>query len=304
MGRVVISALVTNCSARKTVPPAAGLTFNDLVQGSQGQVADQWKSALKRAPVLTSASDLYCGRGVRRMQRLATHISARLFIASAGLGLVRSGDRIPSYNLSVSPGIVSAVQRRVSGEFSAKEWWGGLQESKYAVPFQQVFGADTGLVLIAVSSAYVPLLTSQLCQLESAQRDRLRLFGAVDSRYPHQLSHLLLPYDKRLDALVRGPKIDFAQRAAEHFISGCISGDAFPATLELQRAWVNTQLEVVASLSPKKRQVVSDAEIRAIAAKLAAQGICQTRALSILRQQRGVACEQRRFRRLFLEVAE
>jgi len=197
------------------------------------------------------------------------------------------------------------VQKRVGGGFSAKDWWRSLQASKYAVPFQQVFAADNaGLVLVAVSSAYVPLLVSELCQLESAQRDRLRLFGAVDSKYPPPLSDLLLPYDKRLDALIRGSKVDFAQRAAEHFLSGCASDDAFPTTLEAQRAWVDAQLEGVASQATQKRQVVNDAAIRAIAAKLAAQGLGHTRALTILRQQRGIACEQRRFRRLFLEATK
>lgn len=213
---------------------------------------------------------------------------------------------VPSYDLSVSPSAPSAVQRRVVGGFSAKDWWASLQGSRYAAPLREVLTGKraSGLILIAVSSAYVPLLTHQLSQLEREQRERLRLFGAVDSKYPPDLRGMLMPYDRRLDALIRGSKVDFAQRAAEHFVAGCAAEDAFPSALEQQRAWVQAKLDSVVAQSNKKRQVMDDAEIRVIAAKLAAQGVCQTRALLILRQQRGIACEQGRFRRLFIEATK
>ena len=299
-----ISALITNCSARKTAKSAAGLNFADLETGPQEDIARQWRAALERAPVVARAADLYCGRGIQRVHRLAERLGAPMFIASAGLGLVRDEERVPSYDLSVSASAPSAVQRRVAGGFSAKDWWVSLQQSRYAVPIREVLAesASDGLILIALSSGYVPLLADQLHQLEPGQRERLRLFGAVDSKYPPDLLPLLMPYDARLDALIRGSKVDFAQRAAEHFVVGCVSDQEFPLGLQQQRGWVEAKLAKVAVQSVTRRQTLADVEIRAIAAKLAAQGVRQTKALTILRRERGIACEQSRFRRLFLEA--
>jgi hypothetical protein len=160
------------------------------------------------------------------------------------------------------------------------------------------------MVLVAVSSAYVALIAQQLSQLAAVLRVRLRLFGAVDSKYPSDLRPQLMPYDARLDSLVRGSKVDFAQRAAEHFVAGCLT-NSFPTDLEQQRNWVQTEMARVATrASAPKRRALNDAEIRAIAADLAARGIGQSKALSILRQERQVACEQSRFRRLFLEATK
>ena len=52
-----------------------------------------------------------------------------------------------------------------------------------------------------------------------------------------------------------------------------------------------------------KRAVLDDGRIRQLARSLAAQGLTYTSALHTLRKEHGVACEQGRFRRLFLEVS-
>lgn len=303
MARAVISALITNCSARKTAHPDAGLRFDHLKRGPQEAVAEEWKSALDHAEAVLPASALYCGRGVSRIQELGSRIGASLFVVSAGLGLVRGQDLVPSYDLSVSPGTPSAVQSRIVGRFSPTDWWQSLRHCRYSVPLRQAFaGNRVGLVLVAVSSAYVLLLTDEFSALKTEHRARLRLFGAASAQYPSDLREQLMPYDKRLDTLLPGPKVDFAQRAAEHFATGCSSDDSFPTELTRQHAWVRGKLSKVAVLPAKPRQSADDARIRAIAAKLAAKGISQTRALAILRGDQGIACEQTRFRRLFLEA--
>lgn len=239
------------------------------------------------------------------MRRLAECLNSGFFIASAGLGLVRGDSRVPGYDLSTSISAPSAVQRRVIGPFSPKDWWTTLQQSPYASSISELFAGEVdGLVLVALSNSYVPLLSEELHGLAEMQRDRLRLFGAVDSKYPVELRRYLMPYDARLDVLVRGSKVDFAQRAAEHFVKGLLDHEAFPVDLDGQRSWVASSLDRVVLEPVKKRQVLDDAQIRAVAGRLAGQGLTHTKALHVLRQEHGIACEQSRFRRLFREVAK
>jgi hypothetical protein len=237
------------------------------------------------------------------MQRLAELVGAEFYVASAGLGFLKANDRVPSYDLSVSAGTPSAVQNLVSGKFSAKDWWSSLQQSRYAMPISRMCEGDAhGLIVIAASNSYVSLFADELGALNERCRGRLRLFGAVDSKYPTNLSASLMPYDSRLDALIRGSKVDFSQRAAEHFVSGLFANDNFPRAIDEQRAWVKAMLDKVVVKPTEKREAADDARIRALAEKLADQGLSHTKALSVLRQQYGIACEQSRFRRLFLEV--
>lgn len=239
------------------------------------------------------------------MQTLADRLGLPLYIASAGLGLVKSEEKVPSYDLSVSADTPSAIQRLIDGTFIAKDWWADLSRSPYATPINTIFGGNADqLVFVAVSNSYVPLISEELTQLDKTRRDRLRLFGAADSKYQPALRPLLMPYDGRLDALVRGSKVDFAQRAAEHFIVGMSTDSYFPNSVDEQRAWVTATLDKVPVKAVERRQVVDDAKIKECARKLAAQGYSHTKALGILRKQEGIACEQSRFRRLFIEATK
>lgn len=298
-----ISALVTNCSSLKSAEPSRGLAFGDLVPGPQDSVATQWLARVRAAPANHRTEALYTGRGFLRLKRLAHRLEVPLFVVSAGLGLLRPDTRIPSYNMSVSSSTPAALQKRVVGVFSAKDWWASIQQSPYATSVDEMFaGPVKGLVLIALSSAYVPLVMHDLNRLDDEERARLRLFGASETKYPAELRAMLLPYDARLDRVVRGSKVDFAQRAAEHFVSACEASDQFPTTLATQRDWVEAELSKVVARETPKRRSVDDDEIRRLASKFAAQGVGQSRALAILRHEQGIACEQSRFRRLFLEV--
>jgi hypothetical protein len=297
------SAFVTNCSARKSVAITTGLTAIDLRAGTQNAVSKQWLSIVDRAPTAARACELYTGRGMKRMRRLADALNVPLYVASAGLGLLKSDENVPSYDLSVSAGTPSAIQRRTTGGFSAQNWWTTVQRTAYAQPVAELFsGLRAGLVLIAVSNAYVPLLIGDLAKLSGSELDRLRLFGAVDSRYPPHLRPHLMPYDSRLDALIPGSKVDFAQRAAEHFIVGVSNDDSFPSQIDKQRAWVEVSLSKVTVKARQKRAFADDTRIRDFARELAAQGLSYTNALDALRRQHGIACEQSRFRRLYLEA--
>lgn len=298
-----ISALVTNCSSLKSAPPSPGLVFADLAPGPQDTVAQRWLARVRAASAIDRADTLYRGRGVLRLKRLAGRTRASLFVVSAGLGLLRANTRIPSYDLSVSTTMPAAIQKRVLGKFSAQHWWASVQQSKFAAPIAEVFGGPpNGLVLLALNSAYVPLVTQELSDLSGEQRGRIRLFGASDAKYSSELRAMLMPYDARLDRLVSGSKVDFAQRAAEHFICGCEANSGFPTTLAAQRDWVELELSRVVAPEVPKRRPADDNEIRRLAAKFAAQGVGQSRALAILRREQGIACEQGRFRRLYREV--
>lgn len=303
MPSFVVSALAANCSGRKSVIAAPALCAASLVNGPQEDVARQWMSRLDGAKPVAEASTLYIGRSVQRMRRLSDRTGAPLYVVSAGLGLVKADAVVPSYDLSVSSGNPASVQGAISVRFNAADWWAAVRQSKYASPFTELFKHhDGGLVVIAVSNAYVPLLASELAGLSKSRRESLRLFGSADAKYSPDLRRFLMPYDGRLDALVRGSKVDFAQRAAEHFVAGGSAGDSFPTLLEDQRRWVETELGKVVSETRAKREPVDDARIREIARDLAKQGLTYTTALRCLRNQRGIACEQSRFRRLYLEA--
>jgi hypothetical protein len=157
-------------------------------------------------------------------------------------------------------------------------------------------------VIVAVSNAYVQLIASDLDGLLENQRARLRLICTADARYTLRLRPYLIAYDSRLDEIVPGSKVDFAQRAAEHFISGALDDPHFPEDADEQRDWVRERLKHIPPKMRLKRKTVDDARLQQLAEGFAREGLSYTGALNLLRQQHGIACEQSRFKRIFLEV--
>jgi hypothetical protein len=152
--------------------------------------------------------------------------------------------------------------------------------------------------LACVSQEYVPFFEAALDGMDATS---LRLFGAgLDRVLSHRLRSSLLPYDDRLDAVIPGLRSDFAQRALTHYaVSIGIQG-----TLEEDHRAVEHALAgVQRPMSPPRRQQLNDDALRAVIRELLPEiGMRRTPMLRHLRDKRGLACEQERFRRLFEQV--
>lgn len=217
-----------------------------------------------------------------------------LAIVSAGLGWVRGATVIPSYDLTVSGG---ELAQRIDGDFDADVWWSSIVRGPYSSdPDEDMMGRSR--VLACVSVEYVPFFASVL---KRAHPDSLRIFAApgVARNLPPALRTALLPYDERLSSISSGTRADFAQRAVRHYVTtvGLVND------LSRDREAVAAAMQALpAAVSFPRRQALDDEALLTIIRECLPTTPNRTPMLRYLRDQRGVACEQGRFARLFAEA--
>jgi hypothetical protein len=129
-------AIIVPCTASKRVP-AGGLHLGQ-VAGRETAIErrfDRWQAAIAAAGTVATARDLYAGPRWQASLRVADAASgprrnAEVFVASAGLGLVRASKPVPSYSATFSRGSADAVfpagLSRDAQREATRRWWGLL----------------------------------------------------------------------------------------------------------------------------------------------------------------------------------
>jgi hypothetical protein len=295
-----VAVVITICAHRKRTRPPAESTPVSLPIGPQQTVQTAWIERMRTLPTDTAAGVLYTGRGFGLATQAAKIAKAKLYILSAGLGLVASDQQVPLYGLTVTGRHAESIATRVTGEFDVAAWFSSLLSGPHSDQWADALAHGPGRILIALTRPYAQMVGTSLSALGPHALTRLRIFGAsLGPVLPPVLRPALAPYDARLDAILPGTRADFSQRALLHFVRlitvKCDTHDDRHADY----AAVEAELRGVAAPDRLRRPRRTDSEIvQLIIARLQSQsGIA--RILRALRDDEGVACEQARFSRLY-----
>ena len=297
--------VIVNCSSRKRTAPRDELQARNLAAGPADEVASVWSACLERAETVLPAAELYCGRNFAEARKAASDCCASLYILSAGLGLVHADDRIPSYDLTVTPGSPDCIFSRIVHPCSAQEWWDvGAARSPFSRGLSATVegrGPAERLVLLALPGNYLRMVEHELLRLPERLLSRVRLFsGAADVALP--LRRVLMPYDGRLNggnSALPGTGTDFAARALADF-TRWILPELPDADLEAHRGAVVRRLSSWAYNSRLIRERHTDEQLSALITEHWNEaGRSASRMLRYFRDELGIACEQARFSRLF-----
>lgn len=288
--------VISNCTTRKT--PGHAISIGDVShKGGALATADRWMALVRRTPRPHTASELYKGRSISEAASAAVALQGRLFVVSAGLGLVAADDRVPNYNLTVTPGSVVAEMLGAQ-ELGVHEWWAALTRSSSS-PLSHL--ARHSSVFLALPATYLRMVREDLGVISVATREHVWIFTSEAGRaeVPEVLAPCVMPYDDRLETVsgFNGTRADFPQRALRHFVER-LHGQ--------QLSLAEGRNAVLASLSSRLRRELprrvrmSDNEIRAlIRARWSHCAGSSTRLLRYLRDDAKVSCEQGRFRSLW-----
>lgn len=293
--------VLTSCGKRKSCDPSPALCAGALPAGDPASVARTWAGRVAAARTRIPARQLYQGRAFREVELAARPVAAEVYIISAGLGLVGADDPIPSYSLTVASG-PDNILARLEPSHSSLSWWRALSAVSQSPSFEELLARSSGLVLLAAGRSYLSMVWSDLASLRACDRQRLRLFTAAPrDSILDDLRDITMPYDARLESFPgrAGTLSDFAQRALRHFIEvilpACPDGDA-PA----HAALVSATLKGAQPPVRKRGRSVSDDEIAALIRANWNQANGKSAAmLRLLRDSFAVACEQKRFKKLF-----
>ncbi|NEJ17746.1 hypothetical protein GR211_33405 [Rhizobium leguminosarum] len=298
-----MTVILTACTMRKRFSPDVLLNARAITAGTTHSVGEDWRDRVRRAEPQVSASDLYAGRSMAEAKTAARAIGAKLTIASAGLGLVPAEKKIPSYNLTVSPGSADSILRKLPPEASAYDWWLEVFSSRQAEAVSEVLqGNSQALLLVSLPHSYLLMLTPLLISLSTANAGRLRIMTAsakVD--LVPILRPFLLPYDERLDgpdSPIPGTIGDYASRALRHFVTNVLINNPDGNIADHTDA-VRSRLLDWRFPERKAGKRVSDQEVlKLLRDNWAMANGRSTKLLRMFRDEMNIACEQGRFARL------
>ncbi|MEI8574766.1 hypothetical protein U737_15130 [Methylomonas sp. LW13] len=297
--------IITNCTNRKRLEPPPECSIGQYDPGNVDELAGRWLTQLAKVDKKTSAEWLYCGRVFAEVKSATTLLNAKLLVASAGLGLIEASNEVPTYSSTISKGNGDYVLDKLI-EGSVSDWWDALNRKS---PFSVALNTRPyELVLIAMSYPYFKLIQNQLIALNDTEKSKLRLFLRVNrSDVSSCLLPYLMPYDERFDGQEgpnRGTLNDFPQRALRHFAESILPISSINSS-EIHTFLVE---EVLKELQPHKNVAgvrFSDEEMTCLIQEQWSESFTSpTKMLRFFRDSLGIACEQKRFQRLFHNVAK
>lgn len=299
--------VVTNCTNRKASRlPAVTCSALPTPGIALDEVAISWTDQIRKSIDLASARDLYCGRSMVDARWVEDRLTAELYVASAGLGLVPGEGLVPNYDATISdPGNWLAQTLDQIG-VGAREWWDALCRARgVAKPVLSVLRGHPGdLKFVTMPASYLRMVEHELLELGESDLRQLRIFTspAGQSSLREPLKGCALAYDDRLDAIpgFAGTQADFPQRAMRHFVATLMDGES---TLDRDRDLVEDALRPLSRRMKPARQRLADAEIKTVLRGAWGEHRGESsRLLGFLRRTSGIACEQGRFRQLWREV--
>lgn len=310
--------LIVSCTSRKRVTAPQALSARTLKAKSVSKRLDEWVNrrtnhVVERHP----AADLYAGdhwHVALAIPRVAVDVfDVRLWVCSAGYGLIRASDPIKPYSMTFSPRQPDSVipsAMRDEDRSATTTWWSRLSE--HAVSdgprnIANLASREREIPIVVVAS--VPYIRAMMHDLAAAavalaSRDLLSVLSAgADAMRAPELSAHLLSADARFEALVGGTRAALNARIARLVFQHLREGE-MPTRPHLEA----TLQQLSSGLPPLRRfdrRKLSDEEVRQFIEEERRMdpAASKTRLLRRLRG-RGSACEQARFSEIFREAHE
>lgn len=314
MGKAI--NIVVTCTSRKTRVPLARFHLREVRGRSIEERAQKWIDRLSvNGEADIPALHLYSGeywsvaRSLPSVARDAG-ITARIWICSAGYGLISPQSEVCSYSATFSPYERDSVTRGFdsdSKKVAAQQWWHTL--ARWSGPKGTELRSITAIarryprvpLLVVASSDYLHAVDQDLIGAAALlANSSLLLIASAGMRTFGKLTDHLLPGDARLQSCLGGTRgtlnIRIAKRLLQYMGRGSIC-------LEHQKSQLRQLLRRQPPIQQYSRQAITDSQIKKfINSELMRSGIASRTVLLRKLRDGGRACEQSRFAGLYRDV--
>lgn len=300
--------VVVTCANRKrhAIPPK--LRLRDLQERAQAMRFATWTRRLGADEPSIPATDLYGGEHWQVASRLPSVLgdTARLWVCSAGYGLVAADTHLNPYAATFSSGSPDSVGDTT---VQVQEWWHRLTD--WAGPranqprsFADLARRDPAAsIAVVLSEAYIRACTDDLLNAVDQLRDRDRFAVIGPAKRGTAIDDLLVPVTARLRSVVGGSLQALHARVAAHLFVATSAHDTTLSRARLQDAAQHAA--VTAPPDPSRRAAgirLSDEDVRRFIRRAVTTGPTTATALLRLLRDSGKSCEQSRFKRLFADT--
>jgi hypothetical protein len=299
--------VVVTCSNRKSLSIPTCLRLGQAIGRSAVERARRWTNRLASngdESRVAAAIDVYAGEHWSVARRFpALHRAGeeiRLWVCSAGYGLIPAEARIKPYYATFTPGKTDSVPGAAASWWSLlSEWHGPTPEHPRSIR-ALVAAEPYAMFMFVLSESYLRACGPDVATASEYIADLDRLFIVSAGARPRgDLAAFMVPADARLQARFGGTLRALNARIGAHLLSTRIRSKN-EAAGHLTR--LLAEQPPVPHYDRKKQ---SDREILDIIAERLAEAPAMS-ANRLLREFReaGLACEQHRFARLYCSVRE
>lgn len=316
--------VVVTCTDRKSAPPDASMQARNLTSGRSGDLdISEWRRRLQAAAgSAVPARNLYQGETWSAALELEEAARAargrnnvRLWVLSAGYGLIQADAPVAPYGATFtasSPDFVGGAAAGAEGTERAQRWWQALCRSA-AEPFalRDLARSVAGDLLLVLSEAYLRACRPDVTQAVAANERALVLTPAAGQSL--RIQHAAPPFDARLlttaedrrrgtaRPIARGTRMSLNVRVARLLVERFEEG---PIDRAAAHRYLNELTEAQEPLQRYEGATKDDLEVRRFLAEAlrSSPGATKSRLLREFRDG-GNSCEQKRFGRLFDDVA-
>jgi hypothetical protein len=308
--------IVVTCTSRKTRSPLARFRVRDVHDKSVAGRSLEWIGRLRaNGASQITASQLYCGEYWSVAKSLPTvaqtfGLTARIWICSAGYGLISPESQICSYSATFSPYERDSVTRGFGTDVRrtvAQQWWRSI--ARWSGPKGSELRSLSAIarrypkvpLLVVASPDYLQALEQDLGEVVAALRNSsLLLIASAGMRTFGKLTDHLLPCDARLQPLLGGTRASLNIRIARRLLQYMGRG---PISLERQKTQLRRLLFKQPPIEQYRRRVVTDEQVRKfIRFELNRKGAASRSLLLRKFRDSGRACEQSRFAGLYRDM--
>jgi hypothetical protein len=301
----VLPNVVVTCTSRKTADVPRLAQMRHVRNKVLGGRIREWMDHLDRCEgEPKQAGALYCGSAWVPVARLIASKRARIWIISAGHGLITPETEICAYAATFSPNHPDSVVRNGSKAFQTADWWRGLSAQASGKKFRRLSDIAKAFpevpIVAALSSDYLAAVEADL----TAARDHLRnpdsmIVISSGAAKTGALEANFLPCDSRMENLVGRGRSALNVRLLEALLDEH-EGDLRAS--RVRRKYSQLLARLPAAGYPKRERSEDD-DVRTFI-RAVMKGDASASHTGLLRQYRksGRACEQSRFRGLFRQV--
>jgi len=292
--------LVVNCSNRKSVIPQPEHCLRNLRPGALEEISGAWHRSLNASTDKIEASKLYIGEYWSIVRRVAELNSVNTLVFSAGLGLIPYQAKIPSYSATYSNGSPDSINNLNPKDRSIKQTWFelSLNHSKFGLTLSQlktILNATT--TLFAVSRPYLSAIKNTLHEIKSSKI----IFLGSNLRNLQLKNIIEIPGSLRM--ILGGSLQTVSIRLVEHLLTQTSLLHNPNLTVSDLESELN-RLNSNPMLLPKfNRAKSTDADVLNFLRSRSRLKDSHSRALRDFRDS-GNACEQSRFKKLYLSISE
>lgn len=313
MGRASGLNIVISCTDKKRAAIPRALRLRSLASLDFAERLKEWCNRLRTERAETiQALDLYAGEHwhvAKELVEVARNNGhrARLWVCSAGYGLLDANAKIRPYSATFSSGQADSVERgiaRKNGAPVSQAWWRGL--ARWSGPIRNTPRLVSQLaqheprspILVIASDSYLRAMADDLVAAGQAlsRAEKLILVSSGAGEIAGLEKHLL-PVDGRLKLALGGSYIALNARIARRMLA---ETNRWPLDVEVLRTRYARWCKSLPEVKKYDRVTLSDEQVCQRIERMRKKDptVSITAALRALRDG-GYACEQSRFRALF-----